>query len=187
MSAIVSPPSTRCKRQTARWSSGIFSSAALSVALVPLGTGAVAASEAECIQLAFSGSQPPRVQPDDARALFGDVNTVRAERGLPALSGDERLSRFALQVAEQMAARHYFGHTDPAGITFQDRLKAAGVSYRVAAENMALDQDEAHANAALLASPGHLANILDPRPRRLGTAVVAAGDGEVFFVEEFAD
>ncbi len=59
--------------------------------------------------------------------------------------------------------------------------------FRVAAENMALDQDEPHANAALLASPGHFANIVDPRQRRLGTAVVAAGDGQVFFVEEFAD
>jgi uncharacterized protein YkwD len=157
------------------------------VALVSLGTGAVQASEGECIQLAFVAHQSPRVQPDDARALFSDVNAFRAEHGLPVLSEDDHLSRFALQVAEQMAARHYFGHTDPAGITFEDRLKAAGMPYRVAAENMAFDQDEPHANAALLASPGHLANIVDPRPRRMGTAVVAAGDGEVFFVEEFAD
>lgn len=157
------------------------------VALVPLGASAVGASEGECIQLAFVARQAPRIQTDEARALFGDVNAFRAQHGLPVLSEDQRLSRFALQVAEQMAARHYFGHTDPAGITFQDRLKAAGVPYRVAAENMAFDQDEPHANAALLASPGHLANIVDPRPRRLGTAVVAAGDGQVFFVEEFAD
>jgi uncharacterized protein YkwD len=157
------------------------------VALVPLGTGAVEASEGECIQLAFVSRQAPRIQAEDARALFSDVNAFRAQRGLPVLSQDERLARFALQVAEQMAVRHYFGHTDPAGITFEDRLKAAGVPYRVAEENMAFDQDEPHANAALLASPGHLANIVDPRPRRMGTAVVAAGDGEVFFVEEFAD
>lgn len=155
--------------------------------LVPLGTGAVGASEGECIQLAFVSRQAPRVQADDARALFGHVNAVRAQHGLPPLSEDQRLARFALQVAQQMAARHYFGHTDPSGITFQDRLKASGFAYRVAAENMALDQDEPHANAALLASPGHFANIVDPRPRRLGTAVVAAADGQVFFVEEFAD
>lgn len=157
------------------------------VALAPLGTGAARASEGECIQLAFVSRQAPRVQTEEARALFSDVNAFRAQRGLPALSEDERLARFALQVAQQMAARHYFGHTDPSGITFQDRLRASGFSYRIAAENMALDQDEPHANAALLASPGHLANIVDPRPRRMGTAVVAAGDGQVFFVEEFAD
>ncbi len=30
-------------------------------------------------------------------------------------------------------------------------------------------------------------NIVDPQKRRLGIAVVAAGDGEVFYVEEFSD
>ncbi|MEA2664152.1 MAG: hypothetical protein QOI11_1096, partial [Candidatus Eremiobacteraeota bacterium] len=73
--------------------------------LVPLGTGAVGASEGECIQLAFVSRQAPRVQADDARALFGHVNAVRAQHGLPPLSEDQRLARFALQVAQQMAAR----------------------------------------------------------------------------------
>ena len=86
-----------------------------------------------------------------------------------------------------MAARHYFGHTDPNGVTFQDRLRQAGMRYRYAAENMAFDQDERAANQAFLHSPGHYSNIVDPHPRKLGIAVVAAGDGEVFYVEEFAD
>ena len=116
-----------------------------------------------------------------------DVNAARAQRGLPPLAPDDNLSQFALQVAQQMAERHYFGHTDPNGITFQDRLRASRLRYGFAAENMAFDQDEAHANQAFLHSPGHYANIVDPHPRRVGAAVVAAGDGEVFYVEEFAD
>ncbi len=156
------------------------------VALAPLGTSAVGA-ESEYVQLSLAGTHAPRVQPEDARALFSDVNAVRAQHGLPSLSEDQRLARFALEVARRMAARHYFGHTDPDGVSFQDRLRAAGVPFHLAAENLALDQDEARANAALVASPGHYANIVDPRQHRLGTAVVAAGDGEVFFVEEFAD
>ncbi|HEX3466191.1 MAG TPA: CAP domain-containing protein [Candidatus Elarobacter sp.] len=123
----------------------------------------------------------------DERALVRDVNVARARRGLAPLAPDDGLSQFAMQVAQQMAVRHYFGHTDPNGVTFQDRLRAANFRYRFAAENMAFDQDEPHANEAFLTSPGHYANIVDPHPRRIGVAVVAAGDGEVFYVEEFAD
>jgi len=154
------------------------------VSLLPL---AATASEEECIQLAYIRPHRPQVVATDARALFNDVNAARAQRGLAPLVLDEELSQFALQVAEQMAQRHYFGHTDPAGVTFQDRLRAAGRHNRFAAENMAFDQDEAHANQAFLHSPGHYANIVDGHPHKLGIAVVAAGDGEVFFVEEFAD
>jgi uncharacterized protein YkwD len=154
------------------------------IALLPLG---VTASEEDCIQLAYIRPHRPQIVGTDARALFHDVNAVRAQRGLPALVPDEGLSQFALQVAQQMAERRYFGHTDPSGVTFQDRLRASGLRYRFAAENMAFDQDEAHAHQAFLRSPSHYANIIDPHPHKLGVAVVAAGDGEVFYVEEFAD
>jgi len=159
-------------------------------ALATLLSGAAAfasSSSQECIQLAYLRPHRPLVEPAAARLLVGDINVARAQRGLQPLVQDDALSQFALQVAEQMAARHYFGHTDPNGITFEDRLRAARFPYNYAAENMAFDQDEAHANQAFLHSPGHYANIVDSHPRRVGTAVVAAGDGEVFFVEEFAD
>jgi uncharacterized protein YkwD len=155
------------------------------VSLLPM--AATAASEEDCIQLAYIRPHRPVVVPAEERALVRDVNVARAQRGLAALTPDETLSRFAMQVAEQMATRRYFGHTDPNGVTFQDRLRASNIRYRFAAENMAFDQDEPHANEAFLSSPGHYANIVDPHPHRIGVAVVAAGDGEVFYVEEFAD
>ncbi|MEA2718496.1 MAG: hypothetical protein QOJ39_360 [Candidatus Eremiobacteraeota bacterium] len=161
--------------------------AAFLVALVTLLPLAVTASEEECIQLAYIRPHRPQVVSSEARVLFNDVNAARAQRGLPPLVPDEALSQFALQVAQQMAQRRYFGHTDPNGVTFQDRLRAAGLHMRFAAENMAFDQDEAHAHQAFLHSPGHYANIVDMHPHKLGIAVVAAGDGEVFYVEEFAD
>jgi hypothetical protein len=47
-------------------------------------------------------------------------------------------------------------------------------------------------SAAISAIPIHRATpsktgCVDPQKRRLGVAVVAAGDGEVFYVEEFTD
>lgn len=156
--------------------------------LAALAPSTVSAAEEGTVQLAFYRPlAAPVVDQTQARALFNDVNAARAQRGLPALAGDPRLNKLALEVAQQMAARHYFGHTDPNGITFEDRLRASGFRFRYAAENMAFDEDEAHANQAFLHSPGHYANIVDPNPHRLGTAVVAAGNGEIFYVEEFSD
>jgi uncharacterized protein YkwD len=157
--------------------------AALFAVLFPL----CATAELECVQLAFVRPHPPQVVPSDARTLLGDVNAARAQRGLAPLVADESLARFALSIAHQMAVRHYFGHTDPNGVTFLDRLRAAGLGQRYAAENMAFDQDEEHAHAAFIHSPDHYRNIIDSHLRKIGVAVVAAGDGEVFFVEEFAD
>ena len=154
--------------------------------LLPMAATA-SASDEDCIEIAYIRPHRPVVVNAQARALYNDVNAARAQRGLPALTQDDQLNEFALQVAEQMAARHYFGHTDPSGVTFQDRLRAWGLQYRFAAENMAFDQDEQHAHQAFLHSPGHYANIVDPHPRRVGVAAVSAGDGEIFYVEEFAD
>jgi uncharacterized protein YkwD len=161
--------------------------AAFLAALVVLGPLTATASDEECIQLAYARPHQPQVITSEARALFNDVNAVRVQRGLAPLVEDHTLSRFALQVAEQMAERHYFGHTDPNGVTFQDRLRAAGLAHRYAAENLAFDQNERAAHQAFIHSPGHFNNIVDSHTRKLGVAVVEAGDGEIFFVEEFAD
>jgi uncharacterized protein YkwD len=161
--------------------------AAFLAALVALAPLTATASDEDCIQLAYARPHQPEVIGSEARALFNDVNAARTQRGLAPLVEDPSLSRFALQVAEQMAERHYFGHTDPNGVTFQDRLRAAGFANRYAAENMAFNQDEKSAHLAFLHSPGHYGNIVDSHPRKLGVAVVAAGDGEIFYVEEFAD
>jgi uncharacterized protein YkwD len=160
---------------------------ALLAALLLLSPIAAAASEVGWIQVAFVHPHPPLVVARQAHALFADVNATRTLHGLPVLAPDERLNAMALAVARQMAERRYFGHTDPSGVTFEDRLRAAGYYYRYAAENMALDSDEQHANAALLNSPGHYRNIVDVHEHRLGVAAVEAADGETFYVEEFSD
>jgi uncharacterized protein YkwD len=156
-------------------------------ALILLSPLAATASQEGWVQVAFVHPHPPRVVTTAARDLFVDVNAARAQRGLALLTPDARLDAMALAIARQMAERRYFGHTDPNGVTFEDRLRAAGFSYRYAAENMALDSDEPHANAAFLNSPEHFRNIVDVHERRLGVAAVEAADGETFYVEEFSD
>jgi uncharacterized protein YkwD len=122
----------------------------------------------------------------EEHALVADVNRVRAHQGLPTVAVDDRLSRAALLHARDMAARRFFGHSTPDGASLPDRLEAVGFRWRVAAENIALDEDERHANAALLESAPHRANILDPRVRKIGVAALGVGVGAALYVEDFA-
>ncbi|MDB5092855.1 MAG: hypothetical protein JWO85_956 [Candidatus Eremiobacteraeota bacterium] len=161
--------------------------AAFLAAFMTLFPAAAAASTERWVRVSFAHAHSPRVVAAEKRALFADVNATRVRHGLAPLVADEGLDDLALAVARHMAEQRYFGHTDPSGVTFGDRLRAAGYQYRYAAENLAFDRDEAHANAAFLQSPGHYQNIVDRHPHKLGIAVLAAGYGEIFYVEEFSD
>jgi uncharacterized protein YkwD len=153
--------------------------------LSPVVLGVAQGQEAP-ITISFVNPHYPQPAMDQARALADDVNAERVKRGLPALVRDATLDRFAAAKATEMAARGYFGHTDPDGITFQDRLRAWHWPNTYAAENIAFDRDEAHAHTAFMNSPGHASNVLDRNERRIGVAVVTVGEHETFYVEDFS-
>jgi uncharacterized protein YkwD len=148
----------------------------------------VAAAQAEPLYepLVVLTPQPFVVLVNDERELVADVNRVRLGEGLPSVVVDKILARAALLHARDMASRKFFGHFTPDGISLTDRLEAVGFHWQVAAENIALDSDAKHANAALLQSADHRANILDPRVRKIGVAALGVGAGAALFVEDFA-
>ena len=122
-----------------------------------------------------------------SRVLFAETNAARTSAGLQALAHDRLLDSLAAEQAQEMVRQGYLGHTSPSGVTFQQRVRAAGIRYSFAAENVATAADAQQAQDALVRSPEHYANIVNPRVRKLGTAAVPAGDGKVYFVQEFAD
>jgi uncharacterized protein YkwD len=152
-------------------------------ALSPLSAGA---HEAAPVAIAYVEAHAPVEISAQASALFASVNAERLRHGLSRLTPDDGLVKPALEKARDMAIYGYFGHTDPGGVTFEERVRASGLAFRCAAENLAFDQDAEHAHAAFMHSAEHRANVLDPQQKRLGIAVVTVGDGETFFVEEFA-
>lgn len=166
--------------------------AALSTSLAP----SVAATHAPLVRasqitettisIALVNPKTPVALAGEARLLAADLNAERAKRGVPALTRDAALDRIAYAKGLDMAQRGYFGHTDPAGVTFQDRMRAARWPTAYVAENIAFDQDEPHANVAFVTSPGHYANMVDPNERRLGVAVVTVGRAETFYVQVFS-
>jgi len=109
------------------------------------------------------------------RQLFDLVNEERAQVGVGALEWDERLVPVARAHSEEMFKLKYFSHDSPlAGSPF-DRIKAAGILYSRAGENLAYAQSIAIAHRALMDSPGHRENILRPEFTRIGIGVITAG------------
>jgi uncharacterized protein YkwD len=138
------------------------------------------------IVMAFVNPHRPQLVAEQGRALANDLNAERVKRGVPALVADEILNQFAYAKAVGMASRAYFGHTDPDGVTFADRLRALHWPTQYAAENIAFDLDELHAHLAFMRSAPHAANLLDPNEHRMGIAVVTVGTHETFYVEVFS-
>jgi uncharacterized protein YkwD len=104
------------------------------------------------------------------------VNAERAKVGCKPLTMDSRLTTAARKHSADMAARNYFSHTTPEGVTFDKRITAAGYRWSAAAENIAKGQrTAAEAMDAWMHSPGHRANILNCGYVNIGIGVVFAG------------
>jgi len=130
------------------------------------------------------------------------VNRERAENGEPPLLLNAQLEKAAEGHDSEMIAEDYFAHVSPAGITPVDRLKTTTsyvpgpkVGY-VIGENLAwgtlyLSTPQAIVEA-WIASPGHLANILEARYRETGIGVVpsvpaalSGGEPGAMYAQEF--
>ena len=103
------------------------------------------------------------------------VNEERKKQGLNALTFDPQLTKVARLHSQDMFAKGYFSHYSPEGSSVADRLKRDGVKYLVAGENLALAQTLTIAHNGLMESPGHRANILQPKYGRIGIGVIDGG------------
>lgn len=105
--------------------------------------------------------------PSDAQAPEGAVreferlaNAHRARVGCGPLRWDAATGRVAQAHAEDMVRRDFFSHTNPDGQSPFDRLRAAGVTYMAAAENIAFGYPTAAAVLdAWVRSDGHRRNL----------------------------
>lgn len=121
---------------------------------------------------------------DEAKA-FKLLNADRAANGLPALKVNMSLVRLAENYAQDMINRKYFSHYNPEGQSPFDRMKQAGISYRYAGENLAINSDVTAAEKAFMNSSGHRANILSPNYTEVGVGVRYDSAGSVYVVQEF--
>ena len=105
------------------------------------------------------------------------VNDIRVKNGLPALKANWELSRVARYKSQDMADRSYFSHTSPTyGSPFQ-MMKAFGITYRSAGENIAMGYKTPQAVVdGWMNSSGHRANILNASFTPIGVGYVAEGN-----------
>ena len=119
------------------------------------------------------------------RQMFDLVNEERSAAGLRLLTWDDRLVPVARQHSEEMFRLKYFSHHSPVTGSPFDRLKAAGISYTRAGENLAYAQSVSVAHRGLMQSPGHRENILRPEFTRMAVGVISAGPYGRMFTQLF--
>lgn len=113
------------------------------------------------------------------------VNRERSQRKLSPLRISDELSIAARLHGADMFTRGYFSHNTPEGKDPFQRLNTLKITYKYAGENLAYSYTITRAHAALMKSPGHRANILNPKFSRIGISVLNGGNKGLIVVQEF--
>lgn len=141
------------------------------------------------------GSGPGPTPPDPGDGCSDPVvvdeirltNDARRSAGLGELICDEGLTRAAYLHSNDMCTQGYFSHTSRDGRSFTDRIRAQGVSYGYAGENIAWGQASAsEVHQTWMNSRGHRANILGSGYRRIGVGYEPCG-GRPYWTQDFTD
>jgi uncharacterized protein YkwD len=129
-----------------------------------------------------TSASPPAISTQAAVRTL--VNEERARAGCSPVTTSASLTGLAQDFSEDMAARDFFGHTDPDGATPWDRAAAADVP-SLGGENIARGQADAQAVMdAWMNSDRHRANILNCDYKTLGVGV-HLGSGGPWWTQDF--
>ncbi|SIT80670.1 CAP domain-containing protein [Edaphobacillus lindanitolerans] len=104
------------------------------------------------------------------------TNAERTKAGLKPLAADTKLMKSAREKSADMSKNNYFSHTSPTYGSPFDQMKALGISYRSAAENIAMGQrTPEEVVKGWMESPGHRQNILTPGFTHIGIGYDPSG------------
>ncbi|WP_107925190.1 CAP domain-containing protein [Lysinibacillus parviboronicapiens] len=123
----------------------------------------------------------PTTTTSDVNAFEQEVakltNAERTKAGLSALQTDTKLMAAAREKSQDMQSKNYFSHTSPTFGSPFDRMKALGITYKGAGENIAKGQrTPQEVVQAWMDSPGHRANILNAKFTHIGVGYVKSGN-----------
>ncbi len=152
---------------------------------VPLFVTKLGADDTESLTNVLPEDLQPAPDPEAEQQMFQLVNEERTSVGLPPLSWDDRLVPIARAHSAEMFKLRYFSHQSPVAGSPFDRLKAGGITYSRAGENLAYAQSVTVAHRGLMSSEGHRANILSPQFTRIGIGVMSAGAYGRMFTQMF--
>jgi len=117
--------------------------------------------------------------------IFQLANQARTDAGVEPLQWDGQAAEAARVHAKLMADKQALSHQFSGEAALRERLGATGLRFDSAAENVAdaASADEAH--EALMNSPPHRQNLLNPKYNGLGIGVAKNGD-QIYVVQDFA-
>ena len=137
------------------------------------------------VDLQIGSPGPLAPDPDAERQMLDLVNAERARTGLRPLAADEGLQGVARAHSQEMFERAYFAHESPTAGSPYDRMRAAGIPFFLAGENLAYAPTVQLAHEGLMRSPGHRANILRPEFGRVGIGVIRSQLRGSMFTQDF--
>ncbi len=114
------------------------------------------------------------------------LNESREEAGLGPLQLDPALSMLADYHSQEMAYRGRVGHYSPEyGLSAERRVRIAFPEVPRLAENVARNRTVVRLHAALLSSPGHRRNRMDPEFSHVGIGLARSGEAVLYLTEIF--
>src|SRR5258708_922999 len=125
---------------------------------------------------------------EDAAAeseLLELANRQRKQAGVPLLRAEEGLTRAARAHARLMLEKQQLSHQFEGEPSLMPRLKQSGLRLSWVAENVALNFSAEKAFEALMLSPPHRQNLLDPDYNAAGFVAIWS-DGKLYVVQDFA-
>lgn len=124
-----------------------------------------------------------------ASVLVNLTNQNRAAANISELTVNPLLEKAAQMKADDMAAKGYFAHNTPSGLTPWYWIQQAGYKYTYAGENLAVNfQESSDVETAWMNSPGHFLNIMNPKYTEIGIATstgIYKGRTAIFVVQMF--
>lgn len=121
--------------------------------------------------------------------IFNMVNQERQKAGVPPLSYNKTMEKYARIKSKDMGDRNYFAHENPEGQLITAQMKKDGVSYNAWGENIAYTGGSPSGAAKTIMnmwmnSDGHRKNILSPNFIGIGVGVTSH-NGKIYATQEF--
>jgi uncharacterized protein YkwD len=117
--------------------------------------------------------------------IFQLANQARKDAGVEPLQWNEQAAEAARAHARLLAQNQALSHQFSGEPALRERLGATGLRFDAAAENVADAESADEAHEALMNSPPHRTNLLNPKYNSLGIGVAMNG-GQLYVTEDFA-
>ena len=134
----------------------------------------------------YCGVEPPAIAPRGAGTRQARVSAETAERDAARArqprsrrgrarrrdAGTRASPTIARAHSRDMAEHDFVGHVSPRTGTALDRVHKGGLAPELVLENVGRAYSAQEVESGFMASPGHRANVVEPRATRLGVGVV---------------